>query len=222
MSIHRLLVSGDGSHTILNSELNETYHSHHGAMQESEYVFIKNGLDLIVEKTINVFEVGFGTGLNGLLTLHHSCMKAKSINYITLEPYPLDIRLVKELNYTESTQLSPFKEKFYKMHSAEFSHEIQMQNFCFLKIKSRLEDYSYVPGFADIIYFDAFAPSKQSEIWDFSNIEKLYAILKPGGILVTYCAQGQFKRNLKQASFIVETLPGPPGKKEMTRGIKEK
>ena len=221
MSTHQLIQSEDGSHTIYLPELNETYHSTHGALQESTHVFIKYGLEEVAKSNneLTVFEIGFGTGLNALLTIQTAQQLGLTINYHTLEPYPLSEELVKNLNYPSFFKPN-LQQLFYKMHSSAFEEVIQLTaNFYFTKYKTTLQEFNKGVK-ADVVYFDAFAPNKQPEVWSANNLQKVYNLLKPEGILVSYCARGQFKRDLKALGMEVEALPGPPGKKEMTRGRK--
>lgn len=221
MPTHQLIQSEDGSHTIYLPELNETYHSTHGAMQESQHVFIKYGLEDAAKKNkeLTVFEVGFGTGLNALLTMQKAQELGLTIYYHTLEPFPLPEDVVKSLNYPAYFEPA-LQEAFFKMHSAAFEEPAELYpHFKFIKYKTTLQDFNTALQ-ADLVYFDAFAPNKQPEVWEYRNLQKIYNLLKPDGILVSYCARGQFKRDLKALRLQVETLPGPPGKKEMTRGRK--
>ena len=219
----KIVESADGSHTIFHLGLNETYHSMHGAMQESEHVFIKAGLEQLLEQlnTIRVFEVGFGTGLNAWLTFKRVAGTNTKIIYHCLEPFPLVEEIYTKLNYTQNLSDKNLEDFFLQLHDAPWEKEIELNNnFTLKKIKSRLEDYALSDEGFDLLYYDAFAPSKQAEIWMPENIKKAYELLKQSGLLVTYCARGQFKRDLKEIGFTVETLLGPPGKKEMTRGLK--
>ena len=221
MTTHQLIKSEDGSHTIYVPELKETYHSVHGAMQESKHVFIKNGLEEAAKKTkkLMVFEVGFGTGLNALLTLQKAQEMGLTIYYITLEPHPLPEQIVNELNYPSFFEL-PLQEAFFTMHQVAFNELAELQSdFRFIKYKTTLQDF-HSELETDLVYFDAFAPNKQPEVWAYANLQKVYGLLKPGGILVSYCANGPFKRDLMALGMQVEALLGPPGKKEMTRGRK--
>lgn len=219
----KLIKTADGSHSLYREDLNETYHSKHGAEAESRHVFIKNGLGLFQDKKqpVQLLEVGFGTGLNALLTLAYSQQHRLPINYHTLEPFPLDEEVYNQLNFSNSVELSAFQEDFIQMHACEekVSQELK-SNFAFQKYFERLEDFQPNQLF-DLIYFDAFAPNKQADVWEEAVIKHAASLLNPNGVLVTYCAQGQFKRNLKSAGLSVETLSGPPPKKEMTRGWKE-
>lgn len=217
-----IIKTEDGSHSLYIPDMKETYHSTHGALRESEYVFMKNGLDLIeTSNEINILEVGFGTGLNTFLTFLESEKKALKIYYQTIEPYPLKEDLFSALNYPDI--IAPDKSKyFYDFHKAPFGEKILFsKEFVFQKHFQKLEDLLLKPDQLDLVYFDAFAPSKQPELWSLENFEKVFGWMKNEGVIVSYCASGQFKRNLKSAGFFVETLPGPPGKKEMTRGKKK-
>jgi tRNA U34 5-methylaminomethyl-2-thiouridine-forming methyltransferase MnmC len=206
----KLIVTSDGSHSLLNTELDETYHSRHGAVQESLHVFIRNGLEKIHKRPVNVFEVGFGTGLNALLT----AITRIKVNYTSIEAFPLEAAVYNSLNY------SP-KELLIKLHEAPWDASMPIDaNFTLKKIHNTLEQVS-LPDEYDIIYFDAFAPSKQPEMWELPMLAKVCDALGTGGLFVTYCAKGQLKRDLKTLGLEVETLPGPPGKKEMVRGTKK-
>ena len=212
--------SRDGSHTLYLPELNETYHSIHGAINESKHVFLKMGLNAVGLNTINILEIGFGTGLNAFLTMLEAIKSGKQkIYYHTLEPYPLEENVYKQLNYPAIIS-SEHESLFLELHQVDWdiTHQIA-PDFSFHKSIKRLENID-LDATIDIIYFDAFAPNKQPELWEVEALKNCFKALKPGGILVTYCSQGQFKRNLKTVGFEVEKLEGPPGKREMTRGIK--
>jgi tRNA U34 5-methylaminomethyl-2-thiouridine-forming methyltransferase MnmC len=220
----KIVESEDGSHTLFHTGLNETYHSMHGAVQESEHVFIQAGLEQKIpapENTLHIFEVGFGTGLNAWLTYKRVAGTDLKVVYHSIEPFPLGEEIYSKLNYVQTTEDEALRDFFSTLHKAPWNEEVTLNsNFTLKKIKSRLEEYQLPVGIFDIIYYDAFAPSKQAEMWLPENIQKAHALLNKGGLLVTYCARGQFKRDLKAVGFLVETLPGPPGKKEMTRGVK--
>ena len=218
-----IIESGDGSHTLFHSGLNETYHSMHGAVQESEHVFIKAGLEQFLEskKEIHIFEVGFGTGLNAWLTYKRIAGTDAKVVYHSIEPFPLLEEIYSKLNYTKSTEDKELYDFFIELHKAPWDEGVVLNhNFTLKKIHARLEDYHTGDNVFDIVYYDAFAPSKQAEMWLPENIQKVHSCLVEKGVLVTYCARGQFKRDLKAVGFTVETLLGPPGKKEMTRGVK--
>jgi tRNA U34 5-methylaminomethyl-2-thiouridine-forming methyltransferase MnmC len=212
--------TADGSKTLYLPDLDENYHSFHGAIQEAQHVFIKNGLDALKNLgTIFIFEMGFGTGLNALLTAQWSGLNAVSVDYTGIEAFPVSLEICSQLEYTEQIDLS-LKPLYHKLIASEWQRKISLSNtFEITKIEGRVEDWLPEKQF-DLIYFDAFGPRAQSEMWNIDILGKMYEALKSKGMLVTYCAQGQFKRNLKSLGFTLESLPGPPGKREMTRAWK--
>lgn len=211
--------TGDGSHTFRLEGLRERYHSRHGAIEESLYVYIEQGLKSCPLEVIHLLEVGWGTGLNTLLTLTAQHPN-NSIHYEALEPYPIPLELATQLNYTQFEILKPYQHVFEALHKAPFNETIQVKpNFYFTKYLSSVQEWQPKQCY-HLVYYDAFGPNVQPEMWDAIVCNKLYEWMAVGGILVTYCAQGQFKRNLKAAGFKVETLPGPPHKREMVRAIK--
>lgn len=217
----QLLRTKDNSFTLFNPDLNETYHSRHGALQESQYVFIKQGLHYCAKEKqnspLNILEVGFGTGLNALLTYLEFEKQPLPIKYYSLEPFPIPGELINQLGYTELLQLNEKQEKiFYGLHSGK----VNDSSFNFNLIQYGLMDFNSDANF-DLVYFDAFAPEKQPDLWTKAAFDKCYSLLNSQGVLVTYCAKGEVKRTLKASGFKVETLPGPPGKREMIRAIKE-
>jgi len=223
MAKAKLISTGDGSHSLYIREMNETYHSTHGALTESQHVFLKEGVLYFLKEQstqgIRILEVGFGTGLNALMMLDYAKGRpALSIDFFTLEPFPLDKELYSQLNFAD---LLPHvtKEELQRLHQIASGDPITFENFCFSKSESKVEEAELKTD-VDVVFFDAFAPNKQAEVWDVVVLEKMHDCLTRGGVLVTYCAQGQFKRNLKAVGFEVETLKGPPGKKEMVRGLK--
>lgn len=222
MSLIKIIQTEDGSQSLYNDELNETYHSTHGALTESMHVFIKHGLDYLKSRgttQLNILEVGFGTGLNVLLTQQYA-LESKLINikYSTLEPFPISQDLIEGLNYSELLKGVVTPDDFLKLHQCEWSKEHSItSNFNFTKYKTTLQDFVSRTKY-DLIFYDAFAPSKQSEMWDFEVLKHLADMMNSKSVLVTYCARGQFKRDLDALGLQVETLPGPPGKKEMVRG----
>lgn len=221
----RIMATGDGSHSLYHAALDESYHSHHGALQESQFVYIDQGLALLPpQATIRVLEVGLGTGLNVLLTARARHQRpACAICMVSLEPYPIPAALVAQLNYCDLLDCDEAERTlFAAIHTAPWqSPQALTSGFSFTKLNQRLEDWTVPDEPFDIVYYDAFAPSKQADIWDQANLDKCAAALRPGGLLVTYCAQGAFKRNLRAAGFeLGPRLPGPPGKKEMVRALK--
>lgn len=217
----KIITTEDGSHSLFDEELNETYHSTRGARGESEHVFIKEGLEHWISENrndeIKVLEIGLGTGLNAFLTAQFAKKRNQRIHFTSLEPFPIEKDIYENLNFYQSEDERGI---LLKIHSCEWGGGINLsKNFNFFKTQSKLEEFASDELF-DIIYFDAFAPSKQPEVWSLENIQKCFDLLEKGGILTTYCAQGQFKRNLKEAGFEVETLQGAMGKKEMVRATK--
>lgn len=222
----KVIETRDGSSSLLIPEMNETYHSTHGAITESEYVFLKMGLTYLIEKApeqneISILEVGFGTGLNAWLTALATDQLEPKVQFTTLEKFPLDATLIDQLNYVEKKETDQSKMIFEKLHQANWEAFSPItEKFEIKKLQIDISDFKPEANTFDLIYFDAFAPSKQPEMWTQEVLKKMYDILKPCGVFVTYCAQGQFKRDLKAVGFNTEELDGPPGKKEMTRGTK--
>lgn len=225
-----LITTADGSHSLYVKDMDEHYHSIHGAIQEAQHVFMKMGILHVVSKglkTINILEIGFGTGLNTLLSYLESEKLNVKFNYTSLEAFPLSAEIVSQLNYVEliskieSTSESDLKEMFQSIHKADWEKEIELsKNFILLKFKATLQEIKFTSTF-DLIFFDAFGPRVQPEMWTEELFTKIYATTNPKGCLVTYCAKGEVKRTLKKVGFTVETLPGPPRKREMVRGTKQ-
>lgn len=212
--------TADGSTTIRIPEMEENYHSHHGAIQEAEHVFIRHGLNFIEKEDVRIFELGFGTGLNALLTLKQAGHDAKRIDYVGLEAFPVEEELINQLNYNDFIG-EIFADDFEKMHAIPWGKKVAITDtFDLTKVHQKIQDFNGEKESFDLVYFDAFGPRAQGDMWELDVIEKVADLVKPGGVLVTYCAQGQFKRHLKSLGFEVERLPGPPGKREMTRAIK--
>ncbi|MEO7991979.1 MAG: tRNA (5-methylaminomethyl-2-thiouridine)(34)-methyltransferase MnmD [Chryseolinea sp.] len=222
MSPIKIITTSDGSHSLFNEELNETYHSVHGAIQESLHVFIQSGLTYFIEKfnskNISILEIGFGTGLNVLLAVQMAKQLSLSFQYKTLEAFPLEEEVWSKLNYADALNLKEYFDSLHRV-SWEEPHGI-LPNFQFQKHHIKLQDVVLNPSSFDIIFFDAFAPNKQPELWEINMLKKVTDALRTNGLLVTYCAKGQLKRDLKSLGLTVETIPGPPGKKEMVRASK--
>lgn len=211
--------TNDGSTTLFVPSLDEHYHSIHGAYNEAMHVFIDAGLNSINEEPIHLLEIGFGTGLNALLTLRESIQFSQSIRYTGVEAYPVTEEEVEIMNYRKLVN-SSVGDLYTHMHQAQWNKPTEITPlFQLHKQQKTFDQIEDIEAF-DLIYFDAFAPSAQPELWTVPIFNKMFSALKDGGILVTYCAQGQVKRNMKEAGFIVERLPGPPGKREMTRASK--
>lgn len=219
----QLITTSDGSHSIYIPELDEHYHSVHGAIQESKHVFIEAGLKHAAAKhnTLHILEIGFGTGLNALLTMIETANSTLQTKYTSIEAFPISTEMAAQLNYMELLHAQAFKENFERMHSCEWEKEINiLPNFSFCKRKTTLQEIQLTPSAFDLIYFDAFGPPTQPEMWTESIFQKMYNCMKPGSALVTYCAKGEVKRTLKKVGFNVESLQGPPGKREMVRAVR--
>ncbi|NOT49977.1 MAG: tRNA (5-methylaminomethyl-2-thiouridine)(34)-methyltransferase MnmD [Chitinophagaceae bacterium] len=201
-----------------------TYHSVHGAIQESKHVFIQAGLldSGIFDYTgvHSVLEIGLGTGLNALLSLLEADKHKNRLYYTALDLYPLNETEIKQLNYCEQLKQPHYKALFEKMHQSGWEEMFEVtDHFRLTKTKCDLLDYSTKDLF-NIIYFDAFAPAAQPELWTAAIFEKLYRMMKPGGVLVTYCSKSVVRRAMQAAGFTVEKMQGPRGKREMLRARK--
>ena len=214
-----LRLTADGSPTLYVPELDETYHSMHGSVQEARHVFIENGLRFVATKSkqVNILEVGFGTGLNALLTALYAKENAIRVNYVGLEAFPVEEAIWKEINYLTDAEARTL---YTKIMAHPFGETISIDlNFSLFKEAKLIQDWVANETF-DLIYYDAFGPRAQAEMWELPIFEKLYSLLNVGGALVTCCAQGHFRRHLKVLGRRVESLPDPPGTREMTRGTK--
>lgn len=214
----------DGSHTIQVKEMNEHYHSIHGALQESAHVFVKHGFHNAGKwlNPLNILEVGFGTGLNALLTYKEHLEEKRKINYIGVEPFPLTDQEVNALNYHEIVDMEDTEKVFKALHKKSDSPYFIGDRFIMLHLKEKIEEISLKPESFNLIYFDAFAPSVQEELWTREIFEKLYAALEGQGVLVTYSASGNVKRALSDAGFMLEHPEGPKGKREITVAFKKR
>lgn len=209
----------DGSNTLYVQEIDEHYHSVKGALTESQHIFINCGLKQIDKSNIDIFEVGFGTGLNAILSLIHG--SDKHISYTTIEKYPLQHEVIKDIKY--STILNPTEYSlFERLHTSEWNNFVEITpSFTFRKLKEDFTAISLI-DYYDVIYFDAFSPEKQPEMWSEGVLKKIYDHLRNQGILVTYCAKGEIRRRMQKIGFVVERLAGPPGgKREILRGTKK-
>ena len=210
----------DGSTTIHLKEWDECYHSKHGAIQEAQHVFIKNGLSLFPNQSVSILEIGFGTGLNAFISFLESSKLNQSINYVGVEAYPVKATEVLSMNYVDELNAKSQKEVFEKMHESKWNEKIELTaEFELTKRKQFFDEIDDVEQF-DLIYFDAFGYRVQPELWSTAIFQKMYTALRPGGKLVTYAARGVVKRSMMEVGFTVEKLPGPPGKREMFRASK--
>ena len=210
----------DGSTTIHLKEWDECYHSKHGAIQEAQHVFIKNGLSLFPNQSVSILEIGFGTGLNAFISFLESSKLNQSINYVGVEAYPVNATEVLAMNYVDELNAKSQKEVFEKMHESKWDEKIELTaEFKLTKRKQFFDEIDDIEQF-DLIYFDAFGYRVQPELWSTAIFQKMYTALRPGGKLVTYAARGVVKRSMIEVGFVVEKLPGPPGKREMFRASK--
>ncbi len=217
----RIINTSDGSHTIYLPEMNEQYHSVNGAITESTYVYIDKGYNFHVSKNPTVFEVGFGTGLNCLLTALQAAQDKRPTIYITIEKYQLPKNITDQLNFgrliSEDARIV-----FDNIHACKWNEVVPISEyFNLFKINGDLIDINLTQFVnCDVIYFDAFGPDKQPEMWTPLIFRKIYSITSLKGVLVTYSAKGEVRRQLAACGFEMERLPGPPGKIQMLRGIK--
>ncbi|MFN8310252.1 MAG: tRNA (5-methylaminomethyl-2-thiouridine)(34)-methyltransferase MnmD [Chitinophagales bacterium] len=211
----QLLTTGDGSHTLYSPAFNESYHSRHGALTESKYVFIQQGLEYLNRSPLSVLEVGFGTGLNAWLAIQFAAKHNIGMAYTGYELFPLKEETIEAINYAATD-----RDSFMQLHRWEWNktHHTPF-GASFLKIQESFLTAT-LPSTYTICFFDAFSPEKQPELWEPGVFQKIFNALEPGGVLVTYCAKGYVRRNLIAAGFVVERLPGPPGKRQMIRALK--
>ena len=220
--MNELFQTQDGSHSIFSEQFGVSYHSKYGAIQETQHVFINAALRFkaVLQTDLHILEVGFGTGLNAYMTLLEALRRNLHIRYTAFEAFPISLEAAKQLNYIDLLPTSDFAAQFLQLHEAPWNQSIPIQpNFLFEKCLQTFQSIEAVEAF-DIIYFDAFAPTAQPELWEADLLSKMYIALKREGVLVTYCAKGVVKRTLKAVGFQIEALKGPPGKREMTRAIK--
>ena len=216
--------TADGSSTLFVPELDEHYHSTHGALQEARHVYLNAGLEpalMAAAGPVWVLEIGFGTGLNALLTLERSLSATHPIFYDTIEKFPLPWSVVEQLNtgaYLREPELHNYQ---HQLHAATWGQRVVLTpQFTLLKLAGELQTTVLTPNTYQVIYFDAFAPDKQPDMWTDAIFAQLYQATAPGGCLVSYCAKGSFRRSLRAAGWQTEKIPGPPGKREMTRAWK--
>lgn len=218
--------TADGSHSIRLPEWNEQYHSKHGAIQEAEHVFIKSGLVcahelLTPQNQLAILELGFGTGLNALLTAIYSEHHNLQINYTALEAYPVPEEEWSQLNYPKEITDENAQQLFDDIQGASWEQLVEITpNFNLKKQEMFFQDFAEQDQM-DTIYFDAFGPRVQPELWEETILRKMYNALRENGVLVTYSAKGSVRRALQQVGFEVEKIPGPPGKREMLRAFKK-
>ncbi|MDR3653852.1 MAG: tRNA (5-methylaminomethyl-2-thiouridine)(34)-methyltransferase MnmD [Paludibacter sp.] len=215
-----LILTEDGSHTLYVPQIDENYHSSHGAIQESTHIFIEAGLKKCSKSKIKVLEVGFGTGLNAFMALIEAEKSGKHVQYTSLEKYPVEVEKAMQLNYSEI--LSPANRSVFELiHTSPWNMDVEITPYFTLK-KIETDFSSYVTeGKFDVIFFDAFSPEKQPEMWTQERFEMIYKYCNLEAILTTYCAKGTVRRAMQTAGFTVERLAGPLGKREILRGISQ-
>lgn len=215
-----LFITNDGSTSIRLDELDETYHSKHGAIQEAYHVFIKNGLSLFEGRSVSVLEIGFGTGLNALITLKEAQNLKQTIDYVGIEAHPVSFDMIVQMNYVQQLDQDNLKSGFELMHHSGWQKRIAITpDFSLIKEKKLFQEINNENQF-DLIYFDAFGFRVQPELWSVEIFQKMYKALKKDGVLVTYACRTSIKNAMKECGFTVEKLPGAPGKREMLRAFK--
>lgn len=216
----KIITTSDGSKTIHLVDWNEQYHSKHGAIQEAYHVFIKSGLSLFQNTSLSILEIGFGTGLNSLITFIEAKKLTLDIVYTGVEAYPITSKELEQLNYISELGAENFHEEFLKMHECPWEEQVVLDK-AFTLYKQQ-KDFMNIAdeNMFNLVYFDAFGARVQPELWTETIFMKMYKALKSDGVLVTYAAKGSVRRAMQQVGFVVERLPGPPGKREMLRARK--
>jgi tRNA U34 5-methylaminomethyl-2-thiouridine-forming methyltransferase MnmC len=219
--------TGDGSNTLINKITNETYHSKHGAVQESMHVFIQMGLEYVLEqghRPLKILEVGFGTGLNAMLTADNNCVFPFA--YHALEPFLVPLAIIKDTNYTRYLKQKHLKDylvdQYKKQTALELNPMIIYLGNCEVKIfNTSLQEFETDIKY-DLVYYDAFSRHNQLEMWEGDAIAKVVSLMAEGGVFVTYSLTGDLKRMMKEMGLVIERMPGAPGKREMLRATKPK
>jgi tRNA U34 5-methylaminomethyl-2-thiouridine-forming methyltransferase MnmC len=217
-----IIFTSDHSHSIAVPAMNVTYHSTHGAIQESMHVFIEAGYNHIAgnKNGISIFEMGFGTGLNALLTIAAAEKKQQKVYYETVETEPLEASMYSRLNYCKQLNRPDLQPLFELLHGADWNGPVELTPyFSFKKNLITLTEFSGDCLF-DLIYFDAFAPEVQPDLWTTGVFKKLYGLMEPGAVLTTYCSKSIVRKAMAEAGLAVEKIPGPPHKREMVRAAK--
>lgn len=212
--------TNEGIQTLINNRLHAHDHALPGSMQESMHVYIKNGLCALNKNlpSISILEMGFGTGLNAILTYRENQVLQKPLHYTTVEAFPLPSPVTDRLNYFTYFGM-PLQPVFRKMHSSKWFDHISFGDFTLYKVQADMLELQ-LDGAYDLVYYDAFSPVHQPELWTFEVLHKIYEACNRNAVLVTHCAKGEVKKTLKAVGFDVETLPGLVGSREMIRAIK--
>ena len=216
-----IIQTSDGSTTIHIPEWKESYHSKHGAIQEANHVFIKNGLSLFEGRDIAIMEIGFGTGLNAFITFLESSKLKQDIDYVGVEAYPVSNEELAAMNYVAELGVSSQQSIFNLMHQSNWEEKCIINGHFDLTKRKQFFDDIVDENYFDLIYFDAFGYHVQPDLWSTEIFRKMYSALKDNGVLVTYAARGVVKRSMIEVGFTVEKLAGPPGKREMFRATKK-
>nr|WP_321354943.1 tRNA (5-methylaminomethyl-2-thiouridine)(34)-methyltransferase MnmD [uncultured Draconibacterium sp.] len=217
----QIINTEDGSKTLFVPEMDEQYHSVYGALTESEYVYLDKGYRHNQSPAPIILEIGFGTGLNTLLTAIEAEKTKRKTTYISLEKYPIEPAEIEQLNYG-SLISKQAEELFSALHNSDWNRKTQISPyFDLLKLKTDLTQFSFdeIPTI-DVIYFDAFGPDKQPEMWNEEIFRKLFSISNSNANLVTYSAKGEIRRRMERSGYILKRLPGPPGKRQMLRATR--
>ncbi len=216
-----IITTADGSSTIHLDAWNEHYHSKHGAIREAYHVFVDQGLTVIKKNSVSILEIGFGTGLNALITLLEAKARGIEIDYTGVEKFPVVSAELDQLNYISELKAEEFREFFLQMHAVPWEVETQITPYFKLcKQQKNFKDINDIEAY-DLVYFDAFGARVQPELWTEEIFRTMFRAMKDDGILVTYAAKGSVRRAMQAVGFQVERLPGPPGKREMLRAIKK-
>ncbi|WP_405381185.1 tRNA (5-methylaminomethyl-2-thiouridine)(34)-methyltransferase MnmD [Maribacter sp. LLG6340-A2] len=215
-----IITTADGSKTIQIKDWNEQYHSKHGAIQEAYHVFIHSGLHLYKDCPLHILEIGFGTGLNALITLLEADAQKLNIDYTGVEAFPVSGEELAQLNYLEELNVLSRQKTFNEMHSSPWEKLVPITSG--FRLKKQQKDFKEITDIEqyDLVYFDAFGARVQPELWTYEIFMIMFKALKKGGYLVTYAAKGSVRRAMLDVGFLVERLPGPPGKREMLRARK--
>jgi len=209
----------DGSDTLYVPELDEHYHSVHGAIRESEHIFIGSGFNFLKTDPLRILEIGFGTGLNALLTCIYAERLNRKVNYTSTEKYPLHPDIISSLNYPGILK-GGSRRLFDLIHGCRWNSFVRItDNFLLKKIECDFVSFK-IEGTYDLIYFDAFGPDKQPEMWSDDIFDRIGKVCCTNGVLVTYSVKGSVRRSLARSGFNITLLPGPPGKRQILRAVK--
>lgn len=215
-----IITTNDGSTTIHLPELNESYHSKHGAIQEAYHVFIKNGLSLFEGKSVSILEIGFGTALNSFITYLEAKKSNQTIDYVGVEAYPVAVEEALQMNYVKELNANQEAAIFKDMHEANWEEKVAISDdFSLTKRQQLFQEINDEDAY-NLIYFDAFGFRVQPELWSLEVFQKMYNALKINGVIVTYACRSSIKNAMIECGFKVEKLPGAPGKREMLRAKK--